>query len=64
MEAQEEAMQKRLLVVAKKMDSFFVDTHQKFEDYRKKKVKEYFRLVMLLITLCVGLLSQFLSPVM
>jgi hypothetical protein len=43
MEAQEAAMQKRLLVVAKKMDGLLVDMHNQFQDFRKRKTRELFR---------------------
>ncbi len=43
MEAQEAAMQKRLVSVAKRIDGFFSNTTQKMEDYRKEKLNQMFK---------------------
>ena len=43
MEAQEAAMQKRLVSVAKKIDGFFSNTTKQVEDYRKEKLNQMFK---------------------
>lgn len=43
MEAQEAAMQKRLLTVAKAMDEVISHTAKEVEEYRKVKIHEYFK---------------------
>ncbi len=40
MEAQEEAMQKRLVQVAKRIDVMFYDSARQLNDYRKRKMTE------------------------
>ncbi len=43
MEAQEAAMQARLLGVAKSMDQLISNAAKQAEEYRKSKLREYFQ---------------------
>jgi phosphopantetheine adenylyltransferase len=57
MEYQEQAMQKRVLKIAKDMDTFFIAAAKKLHDYQKSKVKDILRYVTMLVLLFLNILS-------